>query len=1607
MVSFLQLPTMTVRCIALYGVQSTAPGAASKNQTLWYFVLGLLQTSDIPTIVGGDFNVRPQTMEAWGSIASLGFHEAFDDHFRLWGEQLPPTCNEATRHDTLVYSSHFARAFRYARVYQEKWFPAHDPLVASFDIATYSFVHRALPMPEPLHDSILQSDIFQTVQKAQTHLAKSEVERILRSDNTSDKDPFTQCLNTFGKCFEASYCKAVDLHNQLVPQDSAVPLPRKQRGDRLHSRKPMILQPKQAPRKARNGDYEPVGEVYKIKTLQWVKQLRRIKALYTRMIKHNSLSQSPCDIQNQKEWFAICHASGFRPSFRVWCFENQVVLLWPLELPSDGWLVDLHDRFKHHVDRLVDLEIKTRKNQFRHQIDLDLLHFGGTISHAIIKPPKPEMPSFFELSSNYSASLSLHQDKSKPHIIIDDGDRITPGLPLQLQGEDVHIQEVLQNNTFVLDRLPSHTPCKFVLSQSTFTSDPELVAKAFFEFWAPFWLRDQDAELQSIDAWADFQNIIRDVHPFLLPDLDAKHTVSEWVAAIKTTKVASARGVCGFSQPEMLSLHHDMLELLIDILFAFRESGLPEWMMLVRTVLIPKKATSLTIKEMRPITIFSLIFRLWCKVSARRLLLQWSYRLPLNVVGSLPKRSCTQLTLGTALKVEESLVIGSDIGGFSLDISKCFNCFGRIPLAYAMKKFGFGENLCHFWLQSISKTHRTVGILNSFSKSEWASTGLAEGDPLSVCGMVIIGYLWHMLVFKANVETTVYADDWAWIGKTVQEHLDAMVITRRFLETLKLTSDPAKCWAWGSTKKARKWWVEISNRIVGSPGSFRVCLAERELGAYLHFSKTMHLGCQNERLENGVLRLKKLKTLPAKVERKALLIQTNVWPAALFGTDCLYLGQSHFNKLRSLAADALVVKTKATCPWVAMLVSSEHVMDPLQYTIYRALLTWRRMMVVDTSNIEWFLHVLTSVGPDPNRAYGPAVSLHSYLKHISWKIDSHGKFVDHLGVSFALQEVSAGFVASRLLGSWDVVVGKKVHQRHDFSNWPEPFGAATCRLKPPDHGRDSTIVSIHQTLGPVYGSQKAKWSCVDSHDQITCPLCEQNDDRVHFPVHCPGLDDLRESYARLLEQIKNQFPHMLFWPVMYKHPKHDLLQTIHAARLLPDPFDPSEFGINQGQCPRFYTDGSCRFPTLPSAQLSAFAIVYDNLQSDAERAQCAELVRGTGVMPSELIAVQVALTPGPQTINRAEFSAILQIIRSCTSAIIVTDSQWSISLFEQVSDNPNITDFVNHENFDLIVALIHLCEYRDLSQFQLKKVKSHLSDDDASDSLHLYDIIGNRFADSLANKGTEATRSPVHEVQCEVSEWYSHQQRLLKAYLGFLVLADIRRSDAKDKLQSKERHVSTLFVEDLLHWQTDNTYTMDIPQQVSDKFLGAFIPGASVLQCLLQWATMVKWPTGDSPGLGISVYELAVNFVGTTHCLIPRVVRRCKYPIYRDPLLYPDADLLPLAVWDVVRLVEHAVTFASKYIGIEIFPSDLKTRKVFLKTFGYTTLLQGYAARPLLPSSDTHYAVMTELVGTQSLGVPKPFAIEACCTRRVHELDYTSHEERLKNFRKLENEGSR
>eukprot|EP00438_Fugacium_kawagutii_P007625 Skav221466 [mRNA] locus=scaffold1700:387695:388876:+ [translate_table: standard] len=381
------------------------------------------------------------------------------------------------------------------------------------------------------------------------------------------------------------------------------------------------------------------------------------------------------------------------------------------------------------------------------------------------------------------------------------------------------------------------------------------------------------------------------------------------------------------------------------------------------------------------------------------------------------------------------------------------------------------------------------------------------------------------------------------------------------------------------------------------------------------------------------------------------------------------------------------------------------------------------------------------------------------------------------------------------------------------------------------------------------------------------------------------------------------------------------------------------------------------------------------------------------------------MTTGPQTINRAEFSAILQVVKSTFAADIFSDSQWAIDAFTAIQLNPENMCHFESPNDDLLMAMACLSADKCLDNFRVYKIAAHQDPQTAASDLELYHILGNMEADRVAKRGTQRSISPIHDLAWEVGEWYKLQHDILKDLQVFLARCEILRLDAFDafKQQTSQDEGGRLFsMERALNWNPDANRLGD-DFTIPDRVLSTYMPGASILQLIVSYLLALRWPTECTPGVGCSWYEITVNFIGVTGLQPPRIANRGAQILeFADPKFDDNAMLLPLQVWDVVRMVESAASHIRRFMGVHLVPTSFAKTRWHLGFAGYKNKLAGFSLRPIFPCLNEHLARLRERVTGGGLGIPTGFSSEVIFHRTDNELDKLPYDTRRKQLKCLQ-----
>ena len=119
-----------MRVIALYGWPRNSRDHKDRNQALLEMALQRVQTSGVPTLLGGDLNADVTELPVWEQFRTLTYVEAFTFASDRLQVSLPPTCKGSTRHDTFLIPSFLQPLVCKAEVLDtDHLFDAHSPMV--------------------------------------------------------------------------------------------------------------------------------------------------------------------------------------------------------------------------------------------------------------------------------------------------------------------------------------------------------------------------------------------------------------------------------------------------------------------------------------------------------------------------------------------------------------------------------------------------------------------------------------------------------------------------------------------------------------------------------------------------------------------------------------------------------------------------------------------------------------------------------------------------------------------------------------------------------------------------------------------------------------------------------------------------------------------------------------------------------------------------------------------------------------------------------------------------------------------------------------------------------------------------------------------------------------------------------------------------------------------------------------------------------------------------------------------------------------------------------------------------------------------------------------
>lgn len=832
-----------------YGLAAGNDTAQQETNRILQYAVETMLSHPGPTMLVGDFNHDLQNLPALDQLFQAGYVSILDLHKKIYDKPMPCTYQESTTRDLMIFSTELAASVTKIEVLKDREFPSHAPVIAQLSLPKGGLSKKIWPTPKNWME--LQPS---------TELHAYTYDKITSLNLTED---FVSNLQAWSNKAELAMDEAIQLQHKLYPdQQPHSKLPKPYRG-KLQNIQPKVQRFRSFTPAARIGDYEPTCEVRSIKNTQIVRQLRRIQSLRRRVQKlatYESVWPSTWE-GLQVEWTAILKAKGFGKSFPHWISDN---LQWPfitMTLPQFDILQALEEAVANYHQQWQKQEQLYRHDHMYidHQID-HLYNFDRRAYAAIREPPM----QFIQMLSTtwHPEVLVIDQNLDKTRFKIITGD--FPQIGAICKCDESRAMVISTDvNTFQVTWMQPNIP-EILLGQRiqiTIESrgmQPADIHKALEDFWQPIWNRDSTEEAISTDQWTEISDLLTTIDmPTIPQDIDIS-SINVWKHVIQNTKSASAPGADGWYYDEIKALPPNALKELILVFNHHSFQGFPAELMKARVVPLPKKDETDSANHTRPITVLPTLYRLWSAVVAQQIMQCMTRVLPQGMIGFIKGKSGHKGMYDLAWQIEQAHYSEQTLSGLTLDLTKAFNQFPRIPVMLILQSMGIPLHLLQQWIFSLNQMEKFFDHRGWISEFRTSTTGIVEGDGLSIVGMIGVATFWMKLIENPDINPMAYADNLSWSSTNHLAHEQALRRTIRCFQLLRIPIDWKKTWVWGTHKHHRNYWKTIAKNCLPPEQDLQILHSSVDLGMVMNYSSTRKLLKIQDRLQAAITRLQKL-----------------------------------------------------------------------------------------------------------------------------------------------------------------------------------------------------------------------------------------------------------------------------------------------------------------------------------------------------------------------------------------------------------------------------------------------------------------------------------------------------------------------------------------------------------------------------------------------------------------------------------------------------------------------------------------------------------------------------------------------------------------------------
>lgn len=1301
-----------------------------------------------PRIILGDFNCEAGSLDAMKLWGAQGFVEVQSWFASMFGFQPRKTCKGATAPDQIWVSADILPLL--TNIGTWRIFPDHDVLMIGLSLPRCSPFERQWPLPARIPWDHVDFDLWASqapLQSIRSRFLEHQRALDFPPSHAQSKDSISKAFASWSRDFESQVSRS--LCTDVASHDSSFKGRAKLVQPKLRRVQPAV------PRHARPGEETQASGFLNRSLNRWYKQLRRLQSY-----KHSICSSRVAETFEARAplWQCILRAPGFVGGFQKWWPSRCVRLQGsPLALPDYPPGVDLaleiYDDFLANYRRYEHWQCTKRRLSLQAKVESS----SKDLFAITRKPPKPVLDC---LEDTVSQAITV-VDTCQNHVMV----------PQPFPEASVHAW-TLQDQPAVVRRVGQayQVECDLLLcSGQTLSchqtiSETSHIQEKLAQLWSPYWNRHSEV---SDDRWAEIVDFGVRFLPsgvFSLPAV----TRSDWHKAIHKFKLSAAAGPCGWARSDLHNLLPSHVDDILE-LFEMIEAGVP-WPTQCSTGLIhclQKKADRFSVEGFRPITITSMLFRVYAGIRAGQLLHQISQLTDQFQCGFSRKRKSSDVWYFVNLCVELALQQTEPIHGYVADLIKAYNTLPRSPIFKILQHCGVPSWFITLWKNYLVDFQRFFVVRRCTSPVLFSSTGFPEGCPLSCVAMSCIDWLWHIWQHQKVPRTLAisYVDNLECLAHDIDHLHLSWTSLMDFCSALDLFVDRRQLYAWSTTAAGR--------RELKSLG-YRISLGERDLGGQVCYTASLRNKVLTDRMASVHPFFDVLRRSSVSIHIKKTNIRQVLWPRAFHGCEAVTVGSQHLNALRTGVMKALRWNRAGASPLARVALLHTEDLDPGWQDLWLSIKLFRQQCLSLEILQDWWGKYVES----ETSTHGPFGKLWELFSGLELVLDKHFRlwFTDRAWIHFLyapLVEVQAVCIH----GFWKQQ-SALLSKRAGFDDLRGFDYKLTTSCDHTIGGSELELLNIVRDGTFFTDVFRSKF---DVSRKNVCPICGQQDTREHRYRWCPHYDEVRSHHTEILQKWSSLPSCFRQFGLVGENPWRTLLWEAFISL----PCLLTEWSCKpSGKVINVFTDRSCISPHEQEEALASWAAVW---------------VEGNIIISSG------PLRGMTQTILRAEISAVLSAIKWIqgfdSELHIWCDNQTTVDHFRALQQN-----LAGHQDFEHadLWCEIELTLQKLTSEVYIHKVASHMSEDLCFSPQDDWCRYWNGVADSQANQA-QGSRPPWFQrvwdkYQSYRSDWKRNVRQLSAFHLA------VAQKDIQ--VQEQQQFCEEISVEDIAFERFENDFAL-------------------------------------------------------------------------------------------------------------------------------------------------------------------------------------------------------